>query len=91
MTDPGGTFKRATVTIDDESEPGAWQRELYHRAAQRGKMMCPVKAGRECIPVNGRKRFCARVAAGRCALQVTEAEPNIPPSNKPANQHGKSS
>ena len=85
------TFPKRVVTIDTVSESGAWERELYHRTAQRGKMMCPLKAGRECPPAVGRKRFCARVAAGRCVLKVTQPPADIPPSNKPTNQHGKTS
>jgi len=37
MIGPGGTFKRATVTIDDVSPDKSWERELWHLAAQRGQ------------------------------------------------------
>lgn len=46
-------------------------------SARLGKMMCPVKAGRECLPVSGaRKRFCAHVATGLCAMRITELPVN---------------
>lgn len=44
MTD---TFPNSTVTIDDVSESRAWERELWHRAAQRGQAPANVPASKK--------------------------------------------
>jgi len=69
------TFPRRTVTIDDVSEPGSWAAALADLA--RVKVIFQQRA------------ICA--AMGLDPAEVIQPAPNIPPSNKPTNQHGKTS